>query len=125
MFESVCTLLLNFGAPWDLSDYAGILLDASADPAATFQIELDFGEQEWIGSIAPPIEIGQGRATYFVSFDELRVMKDARIQYGLGEKEIGLSEVRGIRVNLLSPRGALHIYDFKPVRDPLVPAAGA
>jgi len=125
MFESVCTLLLNFGAPRDLSDYAGILLDASADPAATFQIELDFGEQEWIGSIAPPIEIGQGRATYFVSFDELRVMKDARIQYGLGEKEIGLSEVRGIRVNLLSPRGALHIYDFKPVRDPLVPAAGA
>jgi len=117
LFESVCTLLLNFGALWDLSGYAGILLTASAEPTAVFQIELDFGEQ-WIQSLSDLIEIGPERSTYFVPFDELRVMENARIQYGLGEKEIDFSKVRGIRVNLLSPHGTLHIYAFTPVMQP-------
>jgi len=117
VFQSVCTLLLNFGALWDLSAYAGILLTASAEPAAAFQIELDFGEQ-WSGSCSDLIQIGLERSTYFIPFDELRVMENARIQYGLGENEIDFSKVRGIRVNLLSPQGTLHIYAFTPVVEP-------
>ena len=113
MFESVCTLLLNFGALRDLSNYAGILLDASATPAAMFQIELDFGE-EWIQCLSQLVEIGPQRELYYIAFDDLSVAEHARTQYGLGEKEIDFSQVRGIRVNLLSRGGMLHIYQFSP-----------
>jgi hypothetical protein len=117
LFESVCTLLLNFGALRDLSGYAGILLTTSAEPSAVFQIELDFSEQ-WIQSSSGLIEIGPERATYFIPFDELRVVESARIQYGLGKKDIDFSKVFGIRVNLLSPQGTLHIHAFTPVVEP-------
>ena len=113
MLESVCTLLLNFGALRDLSNYAGILLDASAIPAAMFQIELDYGE-EWIPCLSQLVEIGPQRELHYIAFDDLSVAEHARTQYSLGEKEIDFSQVRGIRVNLLSRGGMLHIYQFSP-----------
>ncbi len=116
LLQSVCTLLLHFGAPRDLSSYTGILLTASAAPSASFQIELDFFGADWIPCKSQLIEIGTERSSYFVPFGELRVEEYARIQYGLGEKEIDLHKVYGIRVNLVSPRGTLHIYGFAPVK---------
>jgi hypothetical protein len=115
LFHSVCTLLLTFvGGAQDLSGYSGILLAASAEPAASFQIELDYGD-EWIQCMSQLVEIGSQRGLYYVAFDELTVAEHARTQYGLGENEIDLSQVRGIRVNLLSREGTLHIYQFSPV----------
>jgi hypothetical protein len=116
LFQSFCSLYLHLGAPRDFSDYTGILLTASSEPSAAFQIELDFGT--WISCKSGLFSIGPERTSYVIPFGELRIEKDMRTQHGLGEKEIDLRQVIAIRVNVFSPEGTLRIYEFTPVTRP-------